>query len=183
MIRRSSFIRKIADFICGRRKKPRTILLIDWENLFHNLVQTQEEVSVRSVSQNFSNLIRYISRQIGEVIAVIVFSPPYLLSQWGEVFWKEHQFLPVSCPKVTDKKRKEKDTVDDILMDFGRKCLAEVSFSHLCVATGDKDFSPLYEEAIRKGLQTITIAASKNSLSSDLIKRSDKIILFPVNEK
>ena len=86
---------------------------------------------------------------------------------------------------MPDKKGVERDTVDETLTDLGEKLINSMKLSHLCVASGDKDFVPLYLDAIAKGLKTVTIAASETSLSlaPELIEVSDKIIIFPPIEK
>ena len=162
------------------KELERGVILIDWENLLQSMEPTISEGP--SVSQIFLKLIKKISREIGEVISVFVFAPPHLASVWGETF-HEKGFFIISCPKVTDKKGEEKDTVDEILIDFGGKVTQNMNLSYLCVGTGDRDFSKLYLEVIEKGLKTITVAASEKSLSSKLISLSDTIIILSTLEK
>lgn len=158
----------------------RGVVLIDWENLLQSLgPPTSGELSV---SQIFLKLIKKIGQEIGEIVSVFVFAPPHLASEWGETF-HEKGFFVISCPKVTDKKGEERDTVDETLIDFGGKVIQNMNLSYLCVGTGDRDFSKLYLQAIGKGLKAVTVAASEKSLSSKLIPLSDKIIILSTLKK
>jgi len=156
------------------------LILIDLENLLQNMEPSIEKEL--SVSEIFLKLIKRVSREIGEVVSVFVFTSPHLVSVWGETFYNQGFFV-ISCPKVTDKKGEEKDTVDETLIDFGRKMIQNMNLSHLVIGTGDRDLSPLYQDGILKGLKIVTIAASEKSLSSKLIPLSDKIIILSSLEK
>lgn len=161
------------------KKKETTVILVDWENLFQVLFrERREEMSHEFVSQGFLKLINQISEEVGEIVMVFVFAPPHLISLWEEVFWKQGFFL-ISCLKVRSRGKKDQDTVDETLIDMGRKLIHSMELTHLCVATGDKHFAPLHQDAILKELKTVTIIASESSLSPKLIEVSDKIILFP----
>lgn len=162
-----------------QKKKAKVVILIDWENLLQNMEPAFESLSI---SEIFLKLIKKIGQEIGEIVGVFVFAPPHLASVWGKTFY-EHRFLVINCPKVTDKKGKIKDTTDETIIDFGRKVLQIMNLSYLCIGTGDRDLSHLYQEAIWKGLKIITIAASEKSLSSKLIPLSDKIIILSALEK
>ncbi len=172
--------------IPAKEELRRTVLLVDWENLFQNLYPAwKQELTPKSVSQGFLNLIKQISREVGEVVSVFVFGPPHLMDYlWAKAF-REQKFFPIICYQMPDKKGVERDTVDETLTDLGEKLINSMKLSHLCVASGDKDFVPLYLDAIAKGLKTVTIAASETSLSlaPELIEVSDKIIIFPPIEK
>lgn len=175
-------IKKLVKFRAAAPKKPRrqekVVILIDWENLYKE-PRIEEKLSI---SEIFQKLIKRVSQEIGEIVNVFVFTPPHSASVWGETFYNQGFFI-ISCPKVTDKKGETKDTVDETLIDFGRKMIQNMKLTHLVIGTGDRDFSPLYREAIYQGLKIVTVAASEKSLSSRLIELSDKIIILSQLEK
>lgn len=151
-------------------KRNRVVVLIDWENLRHNI-----ELPERfSMMDSFDQLLRQISQELGEIVDVFVFAPPHSAMVWGEDFQKLGFFI-IFCPKVKDKEGKERDSTDDVLTEFGKKAINQIpDLTHLCLGSGDKDFSPLVREAIRKGLKIAVIAGNLRSLSSNLIKLASK---------
>ena len=164
-------------------KLGRGVLLVDWENLTVNL-GWKKEFTPESVSQGFLKLKEQIGQEMGEIVSVYVFAPSHLASStvWEKTFY-ELKFPVIICPKVTDEKEGgERDTVDEILIREGRKLIKNMNLSHLCVASGDGDYVPFYQDAIAMGLKTVTIYASDDSLARELMKVSDKIILFPLIE-
>jgi len=177
-------IKKLVKFRAAAPKKPRrqekVVILINWENLLQSMgPRIEKELSV---SEIFLKLIKRVSQEIGEIVNVFIFAPPHLASVWGETFYNQGFFI-ISCPKVTDKKGGTKDTVDEILLDFGRRMIQNMNLSHLAIGTGDRDLSRLYQDVILKGWKIVTIAASEKSLSSKLIPLSDTIIILSTLEK
>lgn len=157
----------------GRPGKNKILLLIDFENLQKNLAITPTAEKF-SVAAGFDRLFKQISREVGEIDNVFVFVPPHSASLWGETFHKLG-FFTILCPKIKSKSREEIDTTDETLTAFGKKMILQPpELTHLCLGSGDKDFSPLLREAIRKGLKIIVVAGNFNSLSSELIKLADK---------
>ena len=154
------------------KKEPnRLLVLIDFENLIRNL---EPDISFSEVFQRMINKLT----EIGEIVSVFVFTPPHLASIWGENFYQEGLWI-INCPKLEkNRKRRREDTVDEILMSFGKKMIQNMNLTHLCIGTGDRDFSSLYREAKWKRLKVITVSANERSLSSKLISLSDKIILL-----
>lgn len=154
------------------KRANKILVLIDFENLQRNI-----EVSLFpekfSMIVGFDRVIRQISQEIGEIINVFVFMPPQPAYLYGETFYQEG-FYTIVCPKIRDKKGEERDTTDEIITNFGSKMIDQIpDLTHLCLGSGDKDFSPLVRSAIRKGLKIIIVAGSISSLSSDLIRLVD----------
>ena len=167
---KQSFLKKSAE-------KGSALVLIDWENIVQNWPSKGINLTYDSVYQRFTNLLKRVTKEAGAVFAVYVFSPDYLTSTWAETFW-ELGFPVINCPKI--KKESEKDTVDETLIREGKK-LINLPISHLCVVSGDSDFIPLYDEASRKNIKIIIVAASLDSLSRDLFaenKTKRKVLLF-----
>ena len=97
-----------------------------------------------------------------------------MASLYGETF-SELGFFTIFCPKIRTKEGEEIDTTDNILIEFGKKMITQIpDLTHLCLCSGDKDFSPLVREAIRQGLKIVVVAGNLSSLSSELIKLADK---------
>jgi len=160
--------------MCGKKgcRKKKILMLIDFENIQRNIkvAATPENFSVIA---GFDNLLKQISSEVGEISNVFVFAPPHTASLQGETFY-ELGFFTVFCPRVRNKKGREIDTTDDILTKFGEKIISQLpEYTHLCIGSGDKDFTPLAREAIRQGLKIMVIAGGLASISSELIKLAD----------
>jgi hypothetical protein len=153
-------------------KKKKILILLDFENIQRNIRMTATPEDF-SVVTGFDNLLKKISSEIGEISNIFVFAPPHTAYKCGEDFY-ELGFFTIFCPRVKDKKGREIDTTDDILIKFGRKIISQLTeYTHLCIGSGDKDFAPLAREAIRQGLKIMVIAGGLSSISSELIKLAD----------
>lgn len=173
-----------------RLEKPenRVLVLIDWENLQKNTEFGPPERF--SQLAGFDRVIKRIARKVGEITNVYVFAPPQLASVWGEAF---HQlgFFTILCPKIRTKKGEEIDTTDEIIIEFGKQMINQAhGLTHICLGSGDRDFTPLIRAAIRKGLEIVIIAGTLGSLSSKLIPLADRnkkgekmVYLFSLTEK
>ena len=137
-----------------------------------------------SLSTGFDRVIKEIARAVGPIEDLLAFLPPHLVSIHGEEL-HHLGFTIIACPKVRAKETgKEVDTVDKILIERGKREIRQVQgLTHLCLGSGDKDFSPLVREAIRRGLKIIVVASSRNSLSKNLIDLSDQVFLFSPTEE
>jgi len=164
-----------------KRGPPRILMLIDWENLLTNLKEMPPPESY-SITAGFDRLCKEIASEVGEIVNVFVFIPPHLVYTFGETFHKIG-FFTIACPKIRGKKGEEEDTTDLTLINFGQKAIEDIKdLTHLCLGSGDKDFSLLVRQAIRKGLKIIVVASSERSLSTELIKLADKIYIFSPTE-
>ena len=159
-----------------KKDKNKIIILIDFENLIHK-IEKVPSLEKFSVSEGFDRLIEQISQEVGEIINVFVFAPPHIIATHGEEFPKLGFFI-IYCPKVRNKvTQNEEDTVDATLMEFGKKLINQIppsEFTHLCIGSGDKDFTPLIREARQRKRKIIIIASNLNSLSAEMIKLVDK---------
>ncbi|MCH8741404.1 NYN domain-containing protein [Patescibacteria group bacterium] len=127
-----------------------------------------------SIISRFDHVIRRIVEANREIVDVFVFLPPQQAYIWGETY-HELGFYTIVCPRIQNKKGEKEDTVDDTLIRFGKMAIDNMKdLSFICLGSGDKDFSPLVRQARKKGLEIIVVAASTNSLSSDLINLADK---------
>ncbi len=153
-----------------KEKPPKILVLIDWENL-HKSIEAPEKLTL---VEDFDKTLKEISREAGQIVNVFVFCPPHSAMIFGADFDKLG-FFTIFCPKTKTKTGEEKDITDDVLMEFGRRQIEQIpNLTHICLGSGDKDFSPLVRMAIRQGLKIIVIAGSHRTLSTDLIKLSDK---------
>jgi len=158
----------------GRMKQPkRVFVLVDWENILVNMNLPPAERF--SLASGFDRILKKIAEEVGEIVNVFVFVPSHLALTWGEEFHRLGLFV-VLCPKVRDKKTgEEQDTVDQTLIDFGRKAIAQTrELTHLCLFSGDKDFGPFLREAIQKRLKIIIASGNLTSLSGELIGLADR---------
>lgn len=154
------------------QKKPiKILMLIDFVNLEMNLHLIPPERF--SIADGLRRVIRTISREIGEIASVFVFTPPHSAMLWAEDLWKIG-FFTVFCPTVKGKKGEEIDTTDEILIKFAENIISQMpDLTHICIGSGDKDFTPLADKALRKGLKIIIFAGDSISLSFDLRKLAD----------
>ena len=163
-----------------RRKKPpeiRIIFLADIENLLLNLPPMGP--GMFSLSTGFDRVMKEIARTVGPIEDLLAFLPPHLIPIHGEELHRLG-FTIIACPKVRAKGTgREVDITDEILIERGKKEIRRMQgITHLCLGSGDKDFSLLVREAIHRGLKIIVVASSRNSLSKELIDLSDQVFLF-----
>jgi len=157
----------------GLRRKNRNqiIVLADWDNLMLNCkIPSPDRLSI---IEGFDQLVRQLAK-VGEILNIFVFGPPQAVNLELEDFRKLGIYA-IPCPKIKDKAGQETDTVDQTLIEFGKKAISQIpNLTHLCLASGDKDFIPLLREAMRRGLKIIIVAGSISSLSAELIPLADK---------
>lgn len=162
-----------------REKENKILVLIDWENLQRNVKLPPPEKF--SMKRGFNRLLKQLS-EIGKVAMVFVFIPSHMASLYGKIFYEiEAGLRVILCPRIKTKEGKEKDTVDEILMEVGREMIWQIpDLTHLCLGSGDKDFSPFLKEAIKQGLKIIIVEGNIRSLSPELIELAD---LHPKTKK
>ena len=174
----------VFSFFGGRRKNPnKVLLLIDWENLLISQKSGQmPSEEGYSIVAGFDRLIDQITLEIGEIVNVFIFAPPHILSSFGETFVKLG-FFQIVCPKITGKTGEEEDTTDSTLIDFGKTAIEQIKdLTHLCIGSGDKDFSLLVRQAKRKGLKILVVASSNRSLAKELIQLANQVFIFSPTE-
>ena len=173
---------KIKSFGFKVKGEGRKVLAVfDWENLFANLSLPPAEKF--SMAAGFDRLIREISDKVGEIVNVFIFTPPHLISSMGQDFYEQGFFI-IACPKVKNKAGEITDTTDATLIRFGERQMDQIDgLTHLCLGSGDRDFTPLIRRARQKGLRVVVTAGSERSLASEMIKLADQIFVFsPSNE-
>ena len=161
-----------------RRKTKEVLVLVDWENLLRSMdVPPPEKFSL---SSGIEKLMDWLE-SIGEVFGVFVFAPSYMVTGHLEIF-HEHGFFTILCPKIPSEGRQEPtDTTDSILISFGEKIISALTqLTHLCIVSGDEDFTPLIKKATQQGLKIAIAAGSHSSLASELISLANK---HPVTKK
>lgn len=173
------WIRRVLRRIFNREKRNKVVILVDLENLLLGTENvTSPEKEGFSIEEGLTTLVKRIAQEVGEVVDVFVFTPPHLSNLYGKPLHQQGFFI-IFCPKVLNKERQEIDTVDSTLINFGRRIIADTEgLTHICIGSGDRDFSPLARAAYYKGLRTIVIAGSVKSLSSELLKLAEKTYVF-----
>jgi hypothetical protein len=166
------------------RKKPKEnkiLVLIDLENLRAKLPAMGPMGF--SFPAGFDRVMKQIAREVGAIEDVFIFIPPHLVQLFGEELYRQG-FTIIACPKIRSKEGSEElDTVDQILIEFGEKAIRQIGgLTHLCLGSGDKDFARLVREAIRRNLRILILASSPQSLSTEIIKLSDRVFLLSPTE-
>jgi len=161
----------------GKKTGPKNkiLVLVDLENLLKQVTSINIRPEQFSITTWFDSVLRRISRDVGNVEAtdVFVFAPPHLAQPWAEIFYRLG-FQIVLCPIVPTKDGKGIiNTTDERLIEFG-KAQSRLGYSHLCLASGDKDFVGLVREASRQGLKIIIIIGSWRSAAQELLSLADK---------
>lgn len=147
-------------------KKNRILLVVDLDNIEANFPKRL------NFPAELAKLLQWLE-EIGEVSGAFVFAPLNTAYYRLETFQKQG-FFNIICPKLLGPEG-EKDTTDETLIKFTKGQIEECpSLTHLCLASGDKDFLPLIEEAKRKGLKIAIAVSTFSSLSFELMGREDK---------
>lgn len=154
-------------------EKRRILVLIDWDNLWLNLLNIFGPENVR-ISHRFDELKKWL-RTIGEIFAVFVFAPPFLSPIFRKII-REQGFYLVACDKIekTADEEGQLDTVDEALMKFGELMLDHPDINYLCLVSGDDDFIPLLRKAEEKGIKKAIAVASIHPLSRNLVPLADR---------
>lgn len=155
------------------KQRTKIVMLVDFENLLLNLNIELTPPEHFSLMGGLDRLIRQISQEVGEIANVLVFASAHLATAWAEDFHRLG-FFTILCPRIINKAGEEEDTTDSVIMEFGRKTIRHHDITHLCLCSGDKDFSPFLREAIRQGLKIVIVAGNLTSLSTELIRLADK---------
>ncbi|MDO8436248.1 MAG: NYN domain-containing protein [bacterium] len=153
-----------------RKKRVNKIIwVIDIENLIFN-AKIGMPPERYSFEEGFNKIIELLTEEIGEIIGIFAFVPTDRALLWGREIDKLG-FNIILCPKVKSKQGEDKDTTDDKLIELTEWFIDNVrGITHLCLGSGDKDFSPLLRKAALKGLKRVVVAGDIRSLSSDLIR-------------
>jgi len=155
-----------------KKKEKKILVLIDFENLLKNTATPSPERL--SMEEGFNKVINQVTEEVGKIANVFIFAPPHLASLYARTF-HELGFFTIHCPKIKDKRKEEKDTTDEILIEFGKKMINQIpDLTHLCLGSGDIDFSSLIKEVKLQGLKTIVIAGNLTSLAGGIINLADK---------
>jgi len=155
-----------------KQEKNRVLVLIDLENLLRGVKSSSPKEF--SVEEGFNKFIGQVTEDVGSIIKGFVFAPPHLASLYANEFYKMG-FFTILCPKIKNKGSEDQDSVDKVLQKLGCKEISHnPSLTHICLGSGDKDFSDLIQEAKLTGLKIMILAGSIPSLASDVIKLADK---------
>lgn len=162
-----------------KKKTEKILVLIDWDNLFLNLINIFKPGKV-NLSFRLDKLKEWLG-EIGEIWAVFVFAPPHL-SPWHRKLLRQHGFFLITCDKIKpEEKTKEKtgdkkeiDTVDETLIRFGELELPHPDIDYLCLVSGDFHFAELLEKAQKSGKKRAIVISGINPLARKLIAFADQ---------
>ena len=156
-----------------KKKENKILVLIDFENLIISSQKNIEPIGF-SIETGFNKVIREITADVGEIIGVFAFLPSDRALVWGEDLYGLG-FNIVLCPRVKNKEGAKQDTTDARLMELGEWLMNNLDgLTHICIGSGDKDFTPLIRKAALKRLKNLVVAADLKSLSSELIKLTER---------
>ncbi len=152
-----------------REDRKKILFLIDLENLLLNAGLFPPERF--SLANELDRITKQITDEVGNITNTFVCSPPS--QAYGEVCY-EMRFFNIACAKVRNKEGREVDTVDQTLVEFGEQMILQIpNLTHLCLGSGDKDFSRFVRWAKLQGLKIIIVAGNLTSLSRELIELAD----------
>jgi len=165
------------NFLRERREREgsqnHVLVLLDWENLLISASSIAPDKF--SIERGLSDLIAKITQEVGPIIGLYAFVSYHSATLWGEKLNKEGFFI-IYCPKIATKTGEERDTTDGELSRFGMKMIEQMPrITHLCLGSGDQDFTPLLLRARERGLKIIFVVGSPQSLSKELIKFAEEI--------
>jgi len=158
------------------KAEERVLVLVDWENLRINYDAAMAGIRVRySLTDAFQCALDRIAKETGPICGVYIFTPLHLANTDGEDLFERGYYI-VYCPKVAGKKPGERrDTTDSQLKSFGERMIAQLKgITHLCIASGDRDYTRLINDARLQGIPTQLVIGSLRSLSSRLIDKLEK---------
>jgi len=150
------------------------LALFDWENLLLNVPFIPPD-KPNFIVDWFDGLIhKRIPREIGEIVRVEAFVREDVIFLYGEQL-NELRVHIEACPLVWTKDRKGRvNTTDQKLIEEGMELIDLLpKLTHLCIGSGDRDFTSLVRFAKRKGLKFILVAGSKRSRSPRMEKLAD----------
>jgi len=167
--------------------KEQVLLLLDWENIRIPLSEVFGYEDIR-IKDRLTALIKW-AKGIGNLWGhgVIdrfgkisdghgfVFAPTHLNGP-DEDMLNKLGFIIVICPKQTlDKPRVNNkngnwetivDTVDDTIIDFALATTAcQCTVKTLCLASGDKDYIPLFKEMEKRGIKRALAPSTNQSIA------------------
>ena len=154
------------------RKHPKMLVLIDLENILLSVRDFGDISSMAFPRQKFDEIVGRLGK-IAQIVASFVFGPTNTITRHGD-YLRELGFIPVHCPLMVNIKERgpstdKRDTVDPVLIETGRTMMSLlVGLTHLCIVSGDSDFTPLARDAQRRGLDVVVVAGSRLSLSKNL---------------
>jgi len=147
------------------------LFLIDVQNISISFSASSQDPLSYSLADALDDMIDKITK-VGRIEISIAFGSQLSLP-WLDML--DARKIPlVVCPEVViDKgvpKSGKKDTVDPKLIELGTTLIEKMpTLTHLCLASGDKDFVPFLRWAKQQGLKIILAPATAESLAQDLI--------------
>jgi len=152
-------------------KKNRLAILIDYENV-------SREAALDGKVLDFDKLLEECL-EVGSIDFAFVFVPAHLVSYRLPEYIYNKGFYIVSCPSAYNGKGlKEKDKVDTIMTEIGRKLIERSDLTHIVIVSHDGDFVRLANDAKLHRKRVVAIAGE--SISFLLKKVVDIIYPLPL---
>lgn len=157
-----------------KKIQQKIVLLVDLENISWGFGQRMFRPEKFSMEAGFDHLIEWL-KQFGDVVMVCIFVPDHFietgkLTKETRQFFQKRGFFTILCSKDENK-----DTADFNMIKYGLEVLLPyiAGVTHLCIGSGDIDFSELCLEAKKKGLKIMVTTGSIKSFSKDLARIVD----------
>ena len=159
----------------------KVLVLVDWDNLFCNLYNDFKAEGMR-LDYRLKKLKKWLQNEVAEILGDygFVFAPEHL-SFLHQQICVQNGFRLITCPKRQIQNRAtgetdEEDTVDETIIWFGQIMMRHPDVKFICLVSGDDDFVPLFEEALKHGVKRALVPPTINSLSKSkrLIRLVDK---------
>jgi len=167
--------RSIKHFILRRiYPQPRQneiLFLIDVQNLSISFESLHQDPLSYSLIDALDGVIDKITK-VGRIEISIAFGSQLSLPLLDML--NARKIPLIVCPEVVidkgEPKSGKKDTVDPRLIELGTTLIEKIpTLTHLCLASGDKDFIPFLRWAKQQGLKIILAPATAESLAEVLI--------------
>jgi hypothetical protein len=153
------------------------LLLVDWDNLFSGLLHRfDKKVEEMRLAYRLEKMMEWIGKEVGQLLGGcgFVFAPEHLTLFHQEMCVRNKLRLIVcpkrqlKAPKLDRKKGKivrEEDTVDETIIWYANMMAGHPHFKTICLAAGDNDYAPLFEEMGRRGIRRALSPPTDNSLA------------------
>jgi uncharacterized LabA/DUF88 family protein len=153
------------------KKENRLAIFIDYENI-------AREAALSGKILDFDKLLEECL-EVGSIDFAFVFVPAHLVSYRLPEYIYNKGFYIVSCPSAYNGKGlKEKDRVDTIMTEIGRKLIERSDLTHIVIVSHDGDFVRLANDAKLHRKRVVAIAGE--SISFLLKKVVDIIYPLPL---
>jgi uncharacterized LabA/DUF88 family protein len=144
---------------CPKCSNKKIGILLDYENIASEGIKKGATISYQGLHNLFKSCTKY-----GQPIFQLAFLPDHFIrnTSGGNVLLDLFNtgFTPFVCKTTSGK---EKDRVDYIMTEWGKRLIDYSSIEKIIIISHDKDFIPLYNYAIGRQVKPILMSGKKIS--------------------